>query len=471
VRQVPGDDERRLYELVWKRAVASQMVPAILNTVSVELAAGNQHSFRASGTTVIDPGFLAVYEEGKDANAARRGRGRKLPPMKLGQNVPLSSIHTDQHFTEPPPRFSEASLVKALEEYGIGRRPPTPASSRSAVPRLRAARQQALPAHRRRPRGQQLPDQPLHAIRRLRLHGQARGTSWTRWSRGRGGLDPAAREISGSRSRRPSTDKSESVDRTEATGARLLGNDPKTGKPINARLGRYGPFVQIGTAEDEEKPDFASLRPGQSMHTITPARSAETVHGAAAQARRTRRQELTVASRPLRPVRKRGDTYASLGKEGRSVHHSLRTRRGKLDPRPRQELIANPPDQGVRRQPDPGVNGKYGAYNHRRQKNGQDPERPATEVADREECEAILLAAPVRPHAWSLRQEAPAKKAAKKVARRRPMAKGRCFDGKAPAKKAAKKATRKVCQEERPRRRPRSRHQVTTAKKAIAARR
>src|SRR5690606_1763474 len=104
------DDARRLYELVWKRAVASQMVPATLNTVSVELAAGSEHGFRVSGTTVLDPGFLAVYEEGKDTKGKEEDdEGRKLPPMQPGDRIPLDRIHADQHFTEPPPRYSEAS--------------------------------------------------------------------------------------------------------------------------------------------------------------------------------------------------------------------------------------------------------------------------------------------------------------------------------------------------------------------------
>src|SRR3546814_17185053 len=103
------------------------MVPATLNTVSVDLAAGSEHSFRASGTTVVDPGFLAVYEEGKDSKGKDDDEGRKLPAMKTGDRVPLDRIHADQHFTQPPPRFTEASLVTTLEEYGIGR-PHTSAS-------------------------------------------------------------------------------------------------------------------------------------------------------------------------------------------------------------------------------------------------------------------------------------------------------------------------------------------------------
>ncbi len=94
----------------------------MLNTVSSNWRPAASTAFRASGTTVLDPGFLAVYEEGKDTKTSEdEDEGRRCPPMKLGQNIPLTSIHTDQHFTEPPPRFSEACLVKALEEYGIGR--------------------------------------------------------------------------------------------------------------------------------------------------------------------------------------------------------------------------------------------------------------------------------------------------------------------------------------------------------------
>ena len=132
-----NDDQRKLYELVWKRAVACQMIHATLNTVSVEFAlrdvAGDDASFRASGTTVVDPGFLAVYEEGRDQKAAEDDdEGRRLPRMAVGESVPLRDIVADQHFTEPPPRYSEASLVKALEEHGIGR-PSTYASIISTI--------------------------------------------------------------------------------------------------------------------------------------------------------------------------------------------------------------------------------------------------------------------------------------------------------------------------------------------------
>jgi DNA topoisomerase-1 len=115
-------DQFRLYDLIWKRTVACQMVHATLDTVAVDLQAGDKHMFRANGSTVVHPGFMAVYQEGRDdAKAADDDSERLLPPLKEGDDVKLIKIKPEQHFTEPPPRYTEASLVKALEEHGIGR--------------------------------------------------------------------------------------------------------------------------------------------------------------------------------------------------------------------------------------------------------------------------------------------------------------------------------------------------------------
>ncbi|MBP6626603.1 MAG: DNA topoisomerase I, partial [Arenimonas sp.] len=308
------DDARRLYELVWKRTVASQMVPATMNTVSVELAAGSEHSFRASGTTVIDPGFLAVYEEGKDAKTSDDDdEGRKLPPMKTGQSIPLGSIHTDQHFTEPPPRFSEASLVKTLEEYGIGR----PSTYASIIQVLQNREYVYLDNRRFRPSDvgravakfltghfMQYVDYDFTAKLEDELDSVAAGeAAWVPllerfWRPFKATVD----------------EKSESVDRSEATGSRVLGVDPKSGKPVSVRLGRYGPFAQIGTAEDEDKPKFASLRPGTSMHTIT-LEDALPLFNLPRSLGQHEGQDVTVAIGRFGPFVKLGDTYASLDKE------------------------------------------------------------------------------------------------------------------------------------------------------------
>ena len=122
VRAHLTQDQYRLYELIWKRTLACQMAPALINQVAVDLTAGKGNRFRATGSTVAEPGFMRVYLEGRDdATSADDDEERMLPTLTEGESVELVAIRPEQHFTEPPPRYSEASLVKALEELGIGR--------------------------------------------------------------------------------------------------------------------------------------------------------------------------------------------------------------------------------------------------------------------------------------------------------------------------------------------------------------
>jgi DNA topoisomerase-1 len=114
-------DQNRLYELIWKRTVACQMIHATMDTVAVDLEAGKGNTFRANGSTLVSPGFMALYQESVDDSKGKDEGERLLPPLKEGETVKLLKILPEQHFTEPPPRYSEASLVKALEEFGIGR--------------------------------------------------------------------------------------------------------------------------------------------------------------------------------------------------------------------------------------------------------------------------------------------------------------------------------------------------------------
>jgi len=309
-----SDDERKLYDLVWKRAVASQMIPATLNTVTVDLAAGSDHAFRASGTTVVVSGFLAVYEEGKDAkNAEDEDEGRKLPLMKPGDRVPLDRIHADQHFTQPPPRFTEAALVKALEEYGIGR----PSTYASIIQTLLFRKYVEMESRSFRPT-----DVGRAVSKFLSAH-------FTRYvdydftakledeldavSRGEEDWIPLMEKFWG-----PFKDlveeKSESVDRSEATGARELGTDPKSGKPVSVRLGRFGPYAQIGDKDTDEKLEFASLRPGQSMHTITLEDAIE-LFKLPRKLGQSNGEEVSVGIGRFGAFAKRGSTYASLKKE------------------------------------------------------------------------------------------------------------------------------------------------------------
>src|SRR6185369_9278746 len=126
-------DELALYRLIWQRFVASQMMPAIFDQTTIDISAGEKYTFRATGSVIKFDGFLAVYEEGKDEKDEEDDeRAAKLPKVEKGEQLKLNELTPNQHFTEPPPRYTEATLVKALEEKGIGR-PSTYASIMSVI--------------------------------------------------------------------------------------------------------------------------------------------------------------------------------------------------------------------------------------------------------------------------------------------------------------------------------------------------
>jgi len=120
LKQYLSSDQQRLYELIWKRTVASQMAQAIFDATRVDIAAGERYTFRATGQIIRFPGFMALYIEGTD-NGEDEDKEGLLPPLSEGEKLSNEQLTPEQHFTQPPPRFTEASLVKTLEEYGIGR--------------------------------------------------------------------------------------------------------------------------------------------------------------------------------------------------------------------------------------------------------------------------------------------------------------------------------------------------------------
>ena len=121
VQEALTTDQYKLYSLIWKRTLACQMADAIMDTVAVDFSCGEGNLFRANGSTITFPGFLTVYEEGRDDSKDEDSDGTILPAFSVGEKVKVLDILANQHFTEPPPRYSEATLVKALEEYDIGR--------------------------------------------------------------------------------------------------------------------------------------------------------------------------------------------------------------------------------------------------------------------------------------------------------------------------------------------------------------
>ena len=449
-----SDDERRLYELIWKRAVASQMVPATLNTVSVDLAAGGEHSFRASGTTVVDPGFLAVYEEGKDQKNEDDDEGRKLPSMKTGDRIPLDRIHTDQHFTQPPPRFTEAALVKTLEEYGIGR----PSTYSSIIQTLLFRKYVEMEGRSFRPSdvGRAVSNfLSGHFTRYVDYDFTAKlEDELDEVSRGEKDWIPLMERFWGPFKELVDA-KTESVDRSEATGARELGVDPKSSKPVSVRLGRYGPYAQIGTADDEDKPTFASLRPGQSMHTITLENALE-LFRLPRKLGEDKDEEVSVGIGRFGPFAKRGSVYASLKKE--DDPYTIDLARAVFLIEEKEEIARNRIIKDFVGSDIQVLNGRFGPYLSDGKLNGKIPKdrEPASLTLE----EAVeLMETTGKPMRKGFGKKTAAKKApAKKTATKKaaaPKAETSAATKKAPAKKAAKKTTKKAAKK-------------TTAKKSTA---
>ncbi len=441
-----NDDQRKLYELIWKRAVASQMQYATLNTVSVDLDAGGDSSFRASGTTVIDPGFLAVYEEGRDQkNDEDEDAKRKLPALKIGEAVPLADILAEQHFTEPPPRYSEASLVKALEEYGIGR----PSTYASIIQTLLGREYVTLESRRFRPSDvgravakflsghfTQYVDYDFTAKLEDELDAVSRGEEewvplmqrfWT----------PFKTLVA---------EKSESVDRAEASGSRELGVDPASGRPITVRLGRYGPMAQIGTRDDEEKPRFASLRPGQSIHTISLEDALQLFKLPRDLGTAPDGETISAGVGRFGPFVKHGKVYASLKPEDDPYTIELPRALELLHEKAeiaRNRVIASFRDGAIQV-----LRGRYGPYITDGEKNARIPKDREPDSLSEDECVELLAAAPVRPKRGGrfgkaaktakTADAAPAKKTAPtKSAKNKPAKKASTKQ--APVKKAAAK--------------------------------
>jgi DNA topoisomerase-1 len=236
-------EQHKLYELIWKRTLACQMVHATIDTVAVDLSAGEGNTFRANGSTVVHPGFMAVYEESvDDAKKDDDEDNRLLPPLQEGETVELKAIRTEQHFTEPPPRYSEASLVKALEEYGIGR-PSTYASIISTLQQreyVEMDKKRFIPTDVGRIVNKFLTE---HFTKYVDYDFTARlEDELDEVSRGEKDWVPVMDEFWGPFKELVET-KEKDVSRKDVTQEALDEACPKCGKPLSIRLGRRGRFI------------------------------------------------------------------------------------------------------------------------------------------------------------------------------------------------------------------------------------
>ena len=292
--------EKRLYDLIWKRTIASQMADAELEKTTVSIQSDkSQYTFVATGEVIKFDGFLKVYRETRDEDAdVAETESGLLPPLSIGETLNRKEVTATQRFSQHPPRYNEASLVKKLEELGIGR-PSTYAPTISTIQQREyvtkgdksgeekeqttltlkqdqiseSTKQTIIGAERNKliPTDvgivvndfllqffPEIMDYNFTAEVEKRFDEVAEGkTEWTKL------MQDFYQEFS------PLVEKTLNVKSEHKVGERELGKDPKSGKPVFVKIGRFGPVVQIGSADDKEKPRFAQMKQGQSMETIT----------------------------------------------------------------------------------------------------------------------------------------------------------------------------------------------------------
>jgi DNA topoisomerase-1 len=455
---LPGDienkleaDQFKLYSLIWKRTVACQMAPAIFDTVTVEMLAGaegpQRNVLRANGSTLVKPGYMSVYQEGLD-DVVQDDSDHVLPPMQEGDRVKLVAVLPNQHFTEPPPRFSEASLVKALEEYGIGR----PSTYASIISTLRD--RQYVEIESRRFTATDIGK----IVSRFLTQYFTTYVDYDFTAKMEDSLDAVA---SGDEEWVSLLEKfwkpfidlvkhtETSVSRDEVAQARDLGVDPASGKPMSVRMGRFGPFVQIGTKDDVDKPRFAGLRSGQKMDLITHPQALELFKLPRKLGSTAAGDEITTNVGRFGPYVKYGAKYVSLKIDDPyeiTVERALEVIREK-EIADANRLILDFPDAGIQV-----LNGRYGPYITDKARNAKIPKDREPKSLTLQECQALLAAAPERSFGkWRRGAKRPGAKAAPqtKVIAKTPKpapvklaAKGSkaTVDKKAPAKAANKPA-------------------------------
>ena len=288
-------DQSRLYELIWKRAIASQMSDAKLERTQLKiLASTHSENFVAKGEVITFDGFLKVYLEGLDEEPDEQND--LLPPVKYGEELNLKSMEANQRFSRPPYRFTEASLVKKLEELGIGR-PSTYAPTISTIQNRKYIEKGTSDGENRSYTQLQVVDNQVITKSLMEKVGANKGKlvptdvgtivndflvanftnildySFTAkveqsFDQIADGSENWTSMIKGFYNSFQKTIDFVKENANRESGERILGKDPKSGRVVKVRLGRFGPIAQIGEPEDEEKPIFVSLAPGQQLESL-----------------------------------------------------------------------------------------------------------------------------------------------------------------------------------------------------------
>ena len=416
------EDLWRLYDLIWKRTVASQMVNAVFERLTVTLKPSAQPAggvVRASGSTLVKAGFLAAY--GIDVNDGDEGEEGRLPALALADRVTLVQLKPEQHFTQPPPRYTEATLVRALEERGIGR----PSTYAAIIETLRG-RQYVSDEHRNFK-----PTDTGKVVSRFLVeyfthyvdYGFTAALEDTLDDISRGDKEwiPVLREFWEPFIRQVKI--AEEIPRPDF--GIHLGVDPVSGRPVSVRVGQYGAFAQIGVREDEEKPRFASLKPGQSMDTLTLEQALELFLLPRVLGELPDGSTVSVAIGRFGPFIKYGSEYVSLKAPDDPYAIEFPRALEVIEEKKRADAARLIKDHGDGIEV---LNGRYGPYITDGEKNAKIPKDREPASLSRAECEALLAAAPPPKGRGRFGRKKTAKKTAKAPVKK-----------KAAKKKAAKK--------------------------------
>lgn len=290
--------EKRLYDLIWKRTIASQMADAELEKTTATILSSNTDKFIAAGEVIRFDGFLHLYRESNDDESSQEDESGLLPPLKKGQSLNQKEIVATERFTQHPPRYTEASLVHKLEELGIGR-PSTYAPIISTIQAREYVSKETKEGTKREynililREGKVITkiDTEMAGVEKSKLQPTDTGLvvndflykyfpdilnyNFT------ANIEKEFDEVAEGTVKwtdtmkkfyakfHPSVVSTLAIKTEHKVGERVLGNDPKSGKPVSVKIGRFGPMAQIGSATDEEKPRFAQLPKGDSIETIT----------------------------------------------------------------------------------------------------------------------------------------------------------------------------------------------------------
>ncbi|MCG3704529.1 type I DNA topoisomerase [Aliarcobacter butzleri] len=262
----------KLYSLIWKRTLATQMAQAKIANTTYKIEAGKnkEFEFQVKGQRIIFAGFMKAYTEGSDNPEAALDSSEKiLPNIKEGTILELEKLESEQNFTKPPARYTEASLVKKLESEGIGR-PSTYAPTISTI--------QAREYVSKTEDNKLIPTQTGEIVNSFLVDHFSNivdlgftakiEEEFDEIAEGKIAWEEVMKNFYGG-FKKTIDEKESSVSKEDYLQVNELGIDPKSGKPVSARVGRFGPFVQIGTKDDEEKPKFVAIPDNLNMDTIT----------------------------------------------------------------------------------------------------------------------------------------------------------------------------------------------------------